>query len=198
MIDKTIAILAGGKSSRMNYNNKALLKFRDKTFIENIINSTKDFMEVIIVANNAELYKEFGVRVVKDIYLEQGPLSGIHSALINSKTDKVLCIACDMPLINEDVLTYIGNYDEEYEVLVPKYNDRLQPLCSIYSKVLIDIIEDNLKKNKNKLQDLILNSNYKIIDRLNYRCFREEDFFNVNTPHDLEKIESEFENGKSN
>ena len=26
MINKTLAILAGGKSSRMNYNNKALIK----------------------------------------------------------------------------------------------------------------------------------------------------------------------------
>ena len=194
MINKTIAILAGGKSSRMNYNNKALLKFKDKTFIENIINSTKDFDEVIIVANNIELYKEFGVRIVKDIYLEQGPLSGIHSALINSKTDKVLCIACDMPLINKDVLMYMGNYNDEYEVLVPEYNGRLQPLCSIYSKSLVNKIEDNLEKNKNKLQDLILNSNYKVIDRLHNRCFNEEDFFNVNTPQDLKKIQNKFLN----
>ena len=140
MIKKTIAILAGGKSSRMNYNNKALLEFKDKTFIENIINSTEHFMEVIIVANNIEIYKKFGLRVVKDIYVDQGPLSGIHTALINSKTDKVLCIACGMPLINKDVLTYMGNYNDEYEVLVPEYNGRLQPLCSIYSKSLIDII----------------------------------------------------------
>lgn len=34
MINKTLAILAGGKSSRMNYNNKALLLFKEKTFIE--------------------------------------------------------------------------------------------------------------------------------------------------------------------
>ena len=33
MINKTLAILAGGKSSRMNYNNKALLTYKEKRFI---------------------------------------------------------------------------------------------------------------------------------------------------------------------
>ena len=36
MINKTLAILVGGQSSRMNYNNKALLKYKDHKFIEHI------------------------------------------------------------------------------------------------------------------------------------------------------------------
>ena len=54
MIDKTLAILAGGKSSRMNYNNKALLLYKEKTFIENIINAGNSFSEKIIIANNID------------------------------------------------------------------------------------------------------------------------------------------------
>ena len=41
MINKTLAILAGGKSSRMNYNNKALLNYKEKKFIEHIIEAVK-------------------------------------------------------------------------------------------------------------------------------------------------------------
>ena len=52
MINKTLAILAGGKSSRMNYNNKALLKYKEKKFIEYIIDAGKDFKEIIIISNN--------------------------------------------------------------------------------------------------------------------------------------------------
>ena len=54
-INKTLAILAGGKSSRMNYNNKALLSYKEKTFIENIIEAGKNFKKVVIVANNKEI-----------------------------------------------------------------------------------------------------------------------------------------------
>ena len=56
-INKTLAIMAGGKSSRMNYNNKALLSYKEKTFIENIIEAGKNFKKVVIVANNKEIYK---------------------------------------------------------------------------------------------------------------------------------------------
>ena len=77
-INKTLAIMAGGKSSRMNYNNKALLSYKEKTFIENIIEAGKNFKKVVIVANNKEIYRDFNVDVISDIYVGNGPLSGIH------------------------------------------------------------------------------------------------------------------------
>lgn len=189
MINKTLAILAGGKSSRMNYNNKAFLNFKEKTFIEHIINAGKNFKEIIIVANDRESYEKFNLRIVEDIYKGNGPLSGIHSALKNSITDYVLCVACDMPLVSSELLDFLGSNDEDYDILVPRYKDRLQPLCSIYSKNIVDKIEDRLIKNENKLQNFIMSSNYKIIEELDNRKFEEEDFLNINTPIDFNELE---------
>lgn len=189
MINKTLAILAGGKSSRMNYNNKAFLSFKEKTFIEHIINAGKNFKEVIIVANDTESYERFNLIVVEDIYKGNGPLSGIHSALKSSSTDSVLCVACDMPLVSSELLDFLGNYNEDYDILVPKYKDRLQPLCSIYSKNILDKIEESLIRNENKLQKFIVSSNYKVIEELDNRKFEEEDFLNVNTPVEFNELE---------
>lgn len=189
MINKTLAILAGGKSSRMNYNNKAFLSFKEKTFIEHIINAGKNFKEVIIVANDKEIYERFNLRVIEDIYKGNGPLSGIHSALKNSSTDCVLCVACDMPLVSSELLDFLGNYNEDYDILVPKYKDRLQPLYSIYSKNIIGKIEESLIRNENKLQRFIMSSNYKVIEELDNRKFEEEDFLNVNTPIEFNELE---------
>ena len=189
MINKTLAILAGGKSSRMNYNNKALLNYKEKKFIEHIIEAGKEYKEVIIISNNLEEYKGFNLRVVEDIYKGNGPLSGIHSALNNSTTDKVLCIACDMPLITKETLNIIGNYDEEYEVLVPKVSGRLQPLCGIYSKDIIPKLEEAIKENNNKLQLLIKTLNLKIIEGDNNCNFIEEDFLNINTEKEYRELE---------
>ncbi len=189
MVNKTLAILAGGKSSRMNYNNKAFLSFKEKTFIEHIISAGKNFKEVIIVANDKEVYERFNLRVVEDIYKGNGPLSGIHSALKNSSTDCVLCVACDMPLVSSELLDFLGNYNEDYDILVPKYKERLQPLCSIYSKNILDKIEEILIRNENKLQKFIMSSNYKVIEELDNRKFEEEDFLNVNTPTEFNELE---------
>jgi len=181
MIKKTLAILAGGKSSRMNYNDKALLTYKEKNFIEHIINSGKDFGEIIVISNNKYLYNVLPVKVFNDIYLGKGPLSGIHSALKNAKYDKVLCIACDMPLITENTLNLIGSITEEYEVLVPKVKGKLQPLCSVYSKNLIPKVEKALINNQNKLQKFIMSTNYKVVEDKNHKELDEKYFLNINT-----------------
>ena len=185
-INKTLAIMAGGKSSRMNYNNKALLSYKEKTFIENIIEAGKNFKKVVIVANNKEIYRDFNVDVISDIYVGNGPLSGIHSALSYSDTDKVLCVACDMPLISKDTLEFLANVKEEYEVLVPRVNDRLQPLCSIYSKKILGKIEKALENDDNKLQKLIYSLDYKEVHE---KSLTEGEFFNINTPDDYKRLE---------
>lgn len=189
MINKTLAILAGGKSSRMLYNNKAFLTYRDKRFIEHLIELGKDFKEIIIVANDIKLYEEFNIRVVSDRYIGRGPLGGIHSALINSTTDKVLCIACDMPLVSKEIISFLGHYKGEYEVLVPSVDKKLQPLCSIYSKKIVNILEEKLMKNENKLQEIIKALNYKVVEGSYDRDFTEQDFINVNTPEDYTRLE---------
>lgn len=189
MINKTLAILAGGQSSRMNYNNKAFLTYRDKKFIEHIIELGRDFKEVIIIANDRELYKELNLRVVKDIYKGCGPLGGIHSALMNSTTDEVLCIACDMPLMSSEVINFLGNYKGHYDVLVPSVNNRLQPLCSIYSKNVVNILEERLIKEENKLQEIIRALKYQVVEVVGYRELIEKDFLNINTPQDYKDLE---------
>ena len=189
MINKTLAILAGGKSSRMNYNNKALLSYKEKKFIEYIIEAGKDYKEIIIISNNKEEYKGFNLRVVEDIYKGNGPLSGIHSALVNSTTDEVLCIACDMPLITEKTLNILGDYSGDYEVLIPRVSERLQPLCSIYSKKIIRNLEEAIKENNNKLQLLIKSLNYKIIEGNEEAKFIEDDFLNINTEKEYSELE---------
>ena len=189
MINKTLAILAGGKSSRMNYNNKALLNYKEKKFIEHIIEAGKNYKEIIIISNNKEEYKGFNLRVVEDIYKGNGPLSGIHSALVNSTTDEVLCIACDMPLITEKTLNILGDYSGDYEVLIPRVSERLQPLCSIYSKKIIRNLEEAIKENNNKLQLLIKSLNYKIIVGNEEAKFIEDDFLNINTEKEYSELE---------
>lgn len=185
MINKTLAILAGGKSSRMNYNNKALLTLKEKTFIEHIIEAGSDYKEIIIVANDEEAYKPFKLRIIKDIISGKGPLSGIHSALKNSTTEDVLCIACDMPLISKETLNTLGNINDNYDVLVPKIQKRLQPLCAIYSKKLIKEIEGSLIRNENKLQMLINSIENKIV----YKKLEDRDFTNINTPEEYKELE---------
>lgn len=57
-INISTVILCGGKSSRFNFNDKALLKYdNNKNFLEKIISECKG--DVFISADNADKYKSF-------------------------------------------------------------------------------------------------------------------------------------------
>lgn len=183
MIDKTLAIIAGGKSLRMG-EDKSRLKYKDKTFIDNIIEASKDFREVIIISKNKEITVNKKVKVVDDIYSGYGPMGGIYTALTYAKYDEVLCIACDMPLIKRETLNYIGNFEGNFEVLIPKINDKMEPLCSVYSKKVLKKVEGSIKKNEVKLMTFIKELDYRFITE----GFKKEDFLNINTKKDYREL----------
>lgn len=194
MINMTLAILAGGKSSRMG-KDKAFLKYKDKSFIENIINKGNKFQEILIISNNKKDYEKFNIKIVEDIYKDKGPIGGIHTALVNSKFNKVLCVACDMPLISEETLIKLSKEKGENEVIIPKINGRLQPLCGIYTKSLIDKIEEDIKNNRTKLIDNIKEFDFKILDKDE---LNKKDFININTPKDYSELEELYVQGWNN
>ena len=61
-------ILTGGKSSRMNFQNKSFLKLDNKFFIENIIaNLEQKVSKIIINANNdIDKYQFLNLEIVRD------------------------------------------------------------------------------------------------------------------------------------
>lgn len=198
--DITGIILCGGKSSRMQ-TNKALLKLGNKTVIEIIAVKLKSiFDEVIISANDSKLYDFLNLSVVNDIFIGKGPLAGIHSALKYSSTEKNFIIPCDMPLISVELIKYLINLNSEKSILLPKSNRRIQQLCGIYSKSVIDEIENIFKlseKDKN-----IKGSVYELLERAAIEFINVDDlnfydksiFLNMNSPEDYELIKDIYEN----
>lgn len=197
--DITGIILCGGKSSRMQ-TNKALLKLGDKTVIEIVAAKLKSiFNEVLISANNCNEYDFLNLPVVNDYFVGKGPLAGIHSALKYSSTDKNFIISCDMPLISVELIKYLINLNSEKSILLPKSNRRIQQLCGIYSKSVIDEIENIFKlseKDKNikgSVYELLERASNEIIDVDDLNFYSKNIFLNMNSPEDYELIKDIYE-----
>ena len=198
--DITGIILCGGKSSRMQ-TNKALLKLGDKTVIEIVAAKLKCiFNKVFISANDSKEYDFLKLPVVNDIFIGKGPLAGIHSALKYSSTEKNFIISCDMPLISVELIKYLINFNFEKSILLPKSNGRIQQLCGIYSKSLIDEIENIFKlsekdkKIKGSIYELLERASIEIIDVDNLNIYNKNIFLNMNSPEDYEFIKNIYEN----
>ncbi|MCB0747689.1 MAG: molybdenum cofactor guanylyltransferase [Ignavibacteriae bacterium] len=144
-------ILAGGKSSRMG-SNKSLLTLNDKTVIEVVVDLMKSiFSKVIIITNASEEYSFLNLPMYRDIYLDMGPLAGIHSALANSATEKNFIISCDMPLMSTEMIKYIISNLSEKSITVCVANGFIEQLAGVYSKSVLPKVEELLKGKLKKL-----------------------------------------------
>ena len=82
-------------------------------------------------------------------------MGGIYSALMNSKTDLNLVLSCDMPFISEELLNYLINNTEGFDVVVPWHGDKkIEPMCALYHKNTIPVFEEFIQNNNYKIQDV--------------------------------------------
>ena len=146
-------ILAGGKSSRMNYVDKAFLDVYGMPMIKHVLNKFDGIDDIVIVTNKPEDYKQLGVRVVTDIIPQRGPLSGMHSGLVHAKHDYSFITACDTPLVPKEFIDYCFSLEKDYDVAVPYWNGFYEPTCGMYSKAAIDEIVKAIKQIATEVKD---------------------------------------------
>ena len=93
-------VLAGGKSARMG-RDKRFLPIHGRPMVQHICEQVFPFFkEIMISANDADRFADFGVRVVADEVFGLGPLGGIAAALATSQYECCFVLPCDMPHVN--------------------------------------------------------------------------------------------------
>lgn len=185
------AILAGGKSKRLDGKNKALIEVGCKNNLEKlIILSDKLFTETLVISNLKDPYKKYtNIKVCSDIIKDIGPLGGIHSALTNTKSDAVFFFPCDMPFINQELVKKeIEEFNNvQCDIIIPRINNLIEPLHSIYSVSVLEKLNDHLQN----LENYSIRNFYKKVKVHYWDLENNEEnrmsFVNINTHHDLKK-----------
>ena len=182
-------VLAGGKSSRMNGNNKAFLKYKSSTFIESIISELEDFNKIYISVDNKEKYKNLNYELIEDEFEEIGPIGGIYSVLKVMKEDYVFVIACDMPKIKKKLIkVLLSNIEQDDRCMVFKDDaGRIYPLGGIYSKKSLQIVKEMIDNKDYKLQNLVKRLGGKILS-ISECNLDDEMFINVNNPEEYKNL----------
>jgi len=186
----SLIILAGGNSTRLNRDKAFLELIENKTIIENIVNCLKDvFSEIVIVANNLEDYKFLGFKVVPDLVKGKGPLGGIYTGLKTSKEERNFVLACDMPFVNVDLVRYMLKF-KDFDAVVPRFNGYTEPLHAVYSKNVLPMIENQIKKDELRINETIKKiKKIKYIEKEEIEKFDKAKlcFFNINDKNDFEE-----------
>ncbi|MFZ7125509.1 MAG: molybdenum cofactor guanylyltransferase [Desulfobacterales bacterium] len=179
-------ILSGGMNSRMGGRNKAFLEVGGKTILERLIETLATvFGDIVLVTRQPDFYRNFDVRIVEDIYRERSSLTGIHAGLRHSMSDHVFVAPCDAPFIQPALIRLlVSEIEPDIDVIVPELADHLEPLCAIYSKRCIPVIENQLDQGRLKIIDFFDQVRRKTIPIEKIRKADKDlrSFFNVNTP----------------
>ena len=182
-------ILAGGKSQRMG-KEKASLKIGKTYLIEVIAGKIKDFFEeiILIITNDSFKYQFPGVRVVTDVVPGKGPLGGIYTGLLVSQSKYNFICACDMPLLNLNLLKFMVSQINENDAVIPIIKGFDEPLHSIYSKSCLPAIKYQLQTGDLKIKNFFPRIKCKYIPEDKIKKYDPclLSFINLNTPQALE------------
>jgi molybdopterin-guanine dinucleotide biosynthesis protein A len=183
----TGVILAGGKSSRMG-ENKALLNLDGRPFVAHVASTLQAvFDRVVVVANDDSTYGFLGLEIFGDIYHDCGPLGGIHSALVHANNRDIFVSACDTPFITKDLVNYIIAFESRALAKVPSHNNRVHPLCGLYTQDCVTMIVKRLESRRLRVLDFLEEAQATVIPiSPELPFFREELFANFNSPADRE------------
>lgn len=196
----SIAILAGGKSSRFGGIDKqeALLNGEELGRIA-ARKALAACGSVIVVGKNRRPYRGMPLSFTEDRLPGFGPLSGLHAALSAAGTDWVYLTACDMPFFSPRWLEYLISRVGEGSVqaVVAGSGSYIEPFHGLYSRELEGRLEAILSEpdsspRRRSFSRLVSEVPHHLVPEALVREFSPDWslFRSVNSPADLEALRS--------
>ena len=187
----TGVILAGGKSLRFG-REKAFVRLNNKSLIEWTINSLSRVSESILIVTSLErneslLQAQYAGEVIVDLWSGKAALGGIYTGLNYANTVYSVVVGCDMPFLSRDLLNYQISLASDFDAIVLRINDKIEPLHSVYSKSCLPSIEKLFRKKTLSIAQLFTMVKTRYVNEEEIAQYDPEclSVFNVNTQKDL-------------
>lgn len=185
-------ILAGGKSRRMNFNDKSLQKINKYSLIDRVIVRAKKQVDYLLINSNSDHiknnYNEY--IVIKDtIKGNLGPLAGVLSGLewIKKKDNEInwlITFPVDSPFFPTDLVDIFLSQINEEQIIVAESNSRIHPVFAMWNKNLIPYLKETLNNRNLKIDEFTKNFKMKVVK---FPFIDYDPFFNINNQDDLIK-----------
>lgn len=191
-MDISCVVLAGGKGLRLGQD-KALETIGDKNLLHWVVSYLSLFKSniIIVTAEKQSLsqltdYPE--LRIVTDAYPDKGPLAGIYTGLATSDSLHNLVVACDMPFLNYALLNFMLQISADFDLVIPRLGDMVEPLHAVYSKTCLPPIKSLLEQGNLSIRGLFSLVRVRYVEATEINRFDPEhlSFFNINTEADLD------------
>ncbi|MBW1645055.1 MAG: molybdenum cofactor guanylyltransferase [Deltaproteobacteria bacterium] len=180
-------ILAGGRSRRLHGSRKPLLRFGDQTIIERIMAILRaTCAEILLSSNESEPYRHLEVEVVPDLIPGSGAFGGLYSGLRRARHPYALVVAGDMPFVTEAVIRCLWRQRQDFQVVIPRTPDGLQPLHALYHRSCLPAMAAELAAGHLKISSFFPRVRVRRLAAADFPALAAPHlFFNINTPADL-------------
>jgi molybdopterin-guanine dinucleotide biosynthesis protein A len=181
-------ILAGGKSSRMG-RPKALLPFAGEPLIVHTVRTLRQlFADIVVVTAPAQELPPLPVTLVRDEVAYQGPVGGIYYGLQATRTEVCFVTSCDAPFLNLALIAHLVSQMTDCDVVVPYWQDRLQPLHAVYRRSVAPLLRVQLEHGELRTTLLYEKVRTRAVGADELRRFDPEglSFRNLNSPEDYQ------------
>lgn len=185
-------ILAGGRSSRMGVEHKALAKLAGKPLLAHVLRRLQSQSDPLLLScqSDTRVFEPFGLPVVADLKRgHRGPLTGLYSTLRyledNDQKNGLFLCPCDAPFIPENLVQVLTDAarDEQPPAVVISYQGELQPTFSLWQNHHLGVIRASvIDKGMGGLKAVLKSIPHKVVE---WAKTEPSPFFNVNTPEDL-------------
>jgi molybdopterin-guanine dinucleotide biosynthesis protein A len=184
----TGVIQAGGRSTRMGGEPKALLEVGGRRIVERVADVLGQVTDdLLMVTNTPELFEWMGLPMVPDAFPDCGSLGGIYSGLKAAPGEAIFTVACDMPFLSAAVARLVTSRADLADVVAPRVGPHYETLHACYGRACLGPMERRLAAGQLKITGFW--------DEVRVLTIAEEDvarladpaviFSNVNTPDDL-------------
>jgi molybdopterin-guanine dinucleotide biosynthesis protein A len=170
---------------------KAKLVLAGKTMLERQIRLLQAVCGAVGVVGPPEFYPGLEVPVFPDEVARCGPLGGIYSGLLHTRSEYNLFLGCDMPYLEARFLGWLIEkaLQHQADATVPRTREMAyQPLCAVYRRRARAAIRAALTCGQNKVQDFFPRVRTAVVpwSEISRAGFSPHIFGNVNTPEDYE------------
>lgn len=183
-------ILAGGKARRMGGIDKGLMLFKGEPMISHVMKRLSPQVTKILINANREIaaYQTFGLDVISDEISDfAGPLAGLHAGMKAAKTEFLLSVPCDSPLLPEDLAErlMVALAEQKADIAVAKTGTQQHPVFCLCKTSLAPDLESYLIAGGRKVDEWQKKHAYVEVS------FNDEApaFANINTPEELKNLE---------
>lgn len=181
------AILAGGESRRMG-TCKSLLPLGRETMIARLTRQLIDFPELWISANDPAVAQGLPGQMVQDRWPGLGPLAGLGAVLSVTEKEFVFCISCDLAFFSKELAeAMLADFSPETLAMAcVDATGRIHPLCGIYAKAALPIVEHRLANGQLRMLDCLESLHFKAYQIAPH--FPDVILENINTPEAYARV----------